>query len=148
MLGWHDSSCVVYKFKFYLVMEDFVTFEIAKKLKEKGFKDNCIGYYDYEGEFHYNYESAISNKEIYFCHNKYDNIWHRDLVDAPTISQVLKWLREEKDIMVFPLYSKNTSKWYCSIINADSLDSHNLSFDDSYEEAALAGIEYVIDNLP
>jgi hypothetical protein len=24
---------------------DFVTFEIAKKLKEKGFKEKCIAYY-------------------------------------------------------------------------------------------------------
>ncbi len=45
---------------------EFVDFDLAKKLKEKGFKNNCIGYYDYAGEFHYNYESAISNKETFF----------------------------------------------------------------------------------
>ena len=28
-------------------MEDFVNFEVAKKLKEKGFREECFGYYSY-----------------------------------------------------------------------------------------------------
>ena len=48
--------------------------------------------------------------------------------------------------MVFPAYSKNTSRWYCSIINPDSLESYNLPIADSYELAAIGGIEYVLDN--
>ena len=147
-------------------MEDFVTFNLAKKLREKGFKDNCIGYYDYEGEFHYNYESAISNKEIYFCHNKFDNIWHRDLVDAPTISQVLKWLRKEKKIFIainigycyesyekpFPTNPKMEPilKGYCygvwDLGNLNDKNGHSEYFE-SPELAAIAGIEYVLDNL-
>ena len=100
--------------------EDFVSFGLAKKLKEKGFEWDCYTTFDGVGY------------TTHFC---------------PIISQVLKWLREENDIMVFPVYSKNTSKWYCSIINADSLESYNLPFDDSYESAALAGIEHVLDNF-
>lgn len=135
-------------------MEDFVTFEIAKKLKEKGFQEKCIGYYDYSEEFHYNYESAISNKEIYFCHNKYDNIWHRDLIDAPTITQVLKWLREEKKMHI--IVEISDSGWYYTIYPSIRWENGKLKSDtyimsfknkESYEQAALAGIEYVIDNL-
>lgn len=33
---------------------DFVTFEIAKKLKEKGFREECIAYYHTDGELLYN----------------------------------------------------------------------------------------------
>lgn len=126
--------------------EDFVPFELAKKLKEKGFKNNCIGYYDYAGEFHYNYESDIANKEIYFCHNRYDNIWHRDLVDAPTISQVLKWLREEKKIHVsISVFDNN---WGYDIIDiTTSFPEDFKPYHKTYEEAALAGIEHVLDNL-
>ena len=132
-------------------MEDFVPYELAVKLKKKGFEDNCIGYYDYAGEFHYNYESAISNKEIYFCHSKYDNIWHRDLVDAPTISQVLKWLREEKKIFIdirtsIDLNGKEHFSYYI-IHNKVSIREGYTDFDWKFEQAALAGIEYVIDNL-
>lgn len=132
--------------------EDFVSFDLAKKLKEKGFKNNCIGYYDYAGEFHYGYASNISNREIYFCHNKYDNIWHRDLVDAPTISQVLKWLREEKNMhVVCPFYKDEGFYYYVQRLgNAARIVSSFGDSDDcfnTYGLAALAGIEYVLDNL-
>lgn len=130
--------------------EDFVSFNLAKKLKEKGFKNNCIGYYDYAEEFHYNYESDIANKEIYFCHNRYDNIWHRDLVDAPTISQVLKWLREEKKIHIGFGYSPR-KKWRHVVMYMDDrfYNKPTLTVDGfiNIEQAANAGIEYVLDNL-
>ena len=129
--------------------EEFLPFELAKKLKEKGLKNNCIGYYDYAGEFHYNYESDIANKEICFCHNKYDNIWHEDLVDAPTISQVLKWLREEEKRFVVIHPTGHDVHYYYTVHNlARSFDTfeYTQSFA-TYEEAALAGIEYCLDNL-
>lgn len=129
--------------------DDFVSFDLAKKLKEKGFKNNCIGYYDYAGEFHYDYESNISNREIYFCHNKYDNIWHRDLVDAPTISQVLKWLREEKKIYLELVIVVDT-EYMCDIYKIDARPIECLGSTEyytTYEDAALAGIKYVLDYL-
>jgi hypothetical protein len=49
--------------------------------------------------------------------------------------------------MIFPVYSKNTSRWYCEIVNADSLESEKLPLSDSYKDAAIAGIEYIINNL-
>ena len=119
-------------------MEDFVSFEMTKTLKEKGFileKTEIYGKFDNDGLFH---------SQLYF---NYFETMDCDEIIAPTISQVLKWLREEKEFMVFPVYSTNTSRWYCSIVNADSLDTYKLSLSDSYEEAALAGIEYVLDNL-
>lgn len=131
-----------------IMNEDFVTFDLAKKLKEKGFKNNCIGYYDYVGEFHYSYKSAISNREIYFFHNKYDNIWNRDLVDAPTIPQVLKWLRDEKKIHIQIIVYENG--WYFEVWQYDESPA-KFKFQgedcDSYEQAALAGITWALDNL-
>ena len=122
-------------------MEDFVSFEIAKKLKEKGYPQHIAEdayIIDNYGEEKYNIGDRLPIQ--------YVPDYMAD-VAAPTISQVLKWLREEKEFMVFPVYSTNTSRWYCSIVNADSLDTYKLSLSDSYEEAALAGIEYVLDNL-
>lgn len=98
---------------------DFVSFELSKKLKEKGFP----------------------------------------LVDyIPTISKVLKWLREEKHLhieLVAAAYGYNFivsqtpenggTDYYSSAVGYDGPNDGGAW--DSYESAALAGIEYVIDNL-
>lgn len=132
-------------------MEDFVNFSIAKKLKENGFREPCLGWYYPFEVCGFDYKTSIVfNNSAYRGSNYKDMlVSHKDekYIDAPTISQVLKWLRKEKEIMVFPAYSTNTSKWYCVVVNADSLEQYNLSLSDSYEQAAISGIEYVLDNL-
>lgn len=134
-------------------MEDFVTFEIAKKLKEKGFSKLCFATYDKDGMLGYNYCQpntirAISFEECMSIHGSDDNC-----IDAPTISQVLKWLRDEKDIFIeitvdvndkfnyyFGIYKKGNDTWEY-IGQNDTYDYFEM-----YEEATLAGIEYVLDN--
>ena len=130
-------------------MENFVTFEIAKKLKEKGFKEECLCHYVGE-DLYYNIESLITNNQLWFSHNKFDNIWHRDNHDAPTISQVLKWLREKKKLHISTGFS-NVTKWryiiihlYENYIKEPNIWEKNF---DSYEAAVIAGIEYCLDNL-
>jgi hypothetical protein len=94
-------------------MEDFVTFKISKKLKEKGFP----------------------------------------LVDyIPTISQVLKWLREEKevDLVIEPIfcYDKNIHREYGVRVFVPSLNKPvQCGYFDKWEKASIAGIEYVLDNI-
>lgn len=138
-------------------MEDFVDFNLAKKLKEKGFQEECLCHY-VDVDLVYNIESPIANNQLWFCHNKYDNIWHRDNYDAPTISQVLKWLREEHNLYVSPQFLTFGAKeiynlWNFSIIDLKNnalLFPKSESYSDyykDYEQAALAGIEYVLDNL-
>lgn len=134
-------------------MEDFVDFYLAKKLKEKGFQEECLCHY-VDVDLVYNIESPIANNQLWFCHNKYDNIWHRDNYDAPTISQVLNWLRKEKKIHI--IVEISDSGWYYTIYPSIrwengilKSDKYIMSFNhkDSSEAAALAGIEYVLDNL-
>lgn len=134
-------------------MKDYISYELAVKLKEKGFKEECLCHYIGE-DLYYNIESPIANKQLWFSHNKYDNIWHRENYDAPTISQVLKWLMKEKAIHIeVTLWDKG---WYCKVWayeyyeedNEYSVKQEYQSKDfSSYEDAALAGIEYVLNNL-
>lgn len=138
-------------------MEDFVTFEIAKKLKEKGFREECFAYYTSEYTLYNNLvvlcddkylevaeidytESLTSNNSV--RENKYNNI-----CDAPTISQVLKWLREEKKIHICVDFDGDMN-WYYQIAIYGSTDiaADGYGYND-YELSALAGIEYVLDNL-
>lgn len=120
---------------------DFVTSKIAKKLKEKGYPHD---YNDFGYRLIYSDECTIK-----FISNigAYEQGYYGENIPCPTISEVLKWLRLDKEIMVFPVYSRNISKWYCSIVNADSLATYHFSLSDSYEQSALIGIKFALDNL-
>lgn len=146
-------------------MEDFVSFEIAKKLEEKGFKEKCLTYYDVNDNVELLYNTQYTDymlpcqyTDLLQCHNTGEAEIQPDdsdfCVDAPTISQVLKWLRKEKKIHINIGIYPNGWKFYCC-----SCEKHNngkfgdydicepLGLYNSYEAAAIAGIEYVINNL-
>lgn len=141
--------------------DDFVTYELAVKLKEKGFREKCLLHYGSTGDFYSNSIDTYDrpNQELDYsdflkCFNEGNSI---GLIDAPTISQVLKWLREEKKIHIcIDIYDDG---WFFDIASFYKEDtgvyeiklpykSNKVTPDyDSYEQAALTGIEYVLDNL-
>lgn len=134
--------------------EDFVPFELAKKLKEKGYPqrpDNmsCMPYYEYDEVSNY---ASLCN----------ETVWYRvdetrgNIFAALAIHKVLKWLREEKKIhvLIAPMlnYSSATYHWGCEIYDISRMPEtvfykESLFNISSHNEAVLAGIEYVIDNL-
>jgi hypothetical protein len=70
------------------------------------------------------------------------------VITAPTISQVLKWLRDEKKIAINIEFIPYV--WQYKIFDMSfksRFEPCGLTLFSDYEEAALAGIEYVIDNL-
>ena len=122
--------------------EDFVPFEIAKKLKEKGYPQQCgDNAYILEDEYE---EFEVGSLEFIPLIPE-----HVPTVVAPTISQALKWLREEKKIHIHSRYSFANSKWWWNI---SMLEKHNLEYSDaeyqSHEAAVLAGIECALGELP
>ena len=119
-------------------MEDFVPFALAKKLKEKGYPNITSHQYNEQGQI---CVSIVGEEYPYPC---------------PEIHQVLKWLREENGFhiefvgkasgylfIVSDIPSKGGTDRYCS----DYSGPNDGGTWDSYEEAALAGIGYVLDNL-
>lgn len=63
-----------------MIEEDYVSFETAKLLKEKGFSsDDCHTAYDEDGGFFWYGDYSKDRKGI---------------IDAPTIQMAMKWLRE------------------------------------------------------
>lgn len=143
----------------------FVPLEIAKKLEEKGFKEKCLTYYDVKDNVGLLYNTQYTNDlspcqytDLLQSHNTDASAYQSDdseyCVDAPTISQVLKWLRELFEIDILP---KITISW-CGNLNRIRLYSCNIyspklnkpietEYFDSYEKAALVGIEWVLDNI-
>lgn len=126
-----------------LKVEDFVTFEIAKKLKEKGFPQHITD----EAYIVDNYgedECDIGDRMPIQLIPDY-----MDDVAAPTISQVLKWLREEKRIHIVIVVC--SIGWFYDVYhieqNKSLLEESEDDIAQSYELAAIAGIEYCLDNL-
>lgn len=142
---------------------DFVPFEIAKQLKEKGFREPCFGWYHPSGVCIYGYLTLLIANQSDCRGCDYDDLLesHNDdkHIDTPTISQVLQWLREEKKIWIcvnpgpkgFNISIYNDVEQYYNNICDDWLFDYTLRKElycyKTYEEAALAGIEYVLDNL-
>lgn len=132
-------------------MEDLVILEMAKKLKEKGFREECLCHYIGE-DLVYNIESPIANNQFWFSHNKYDNIWHRDNIDAPTIPQVLKWLRDKFFLHISqkPYPCEDGLMWMYEIRKINKYIVFVIVNKTGFvteEEASVAGIKYSLDNL-
>ena len=140
-------------------MEDFVPFDLAKKLKEKGLTCKYpFAMYNESGSYcplttSSDYVTCESGYK-YRCYYDYNDFDENDFI-APTISQVLMWLRDEKFILIglSPMqeYDGNEMiEWCSTIYKADKQGGMSWIeefYYESYEQAALAGIEYVLDNL-
>jgi hypothetical protein len=116
-------------------MKDFISYELAKKLENKGFDcDNNYGYND-KGDI------CVPVYNI-------DEDQLMTMTPCPEIHEVLKWLREEKHTYIYMDVCKEG--WLFEVkclrtfymINTDFFDKY-----ESYEKAAIAGIEYVVNNL-
>lgn len=132
-------------------MEDFVTYEIAKKLKEKGFPQHvCDDAYITENEY---------DDDKYLVGERWGIQFIPDYcieVSAPHISQVLKWLREEKSLHIEVVSAAYGYKYIISDTpNKGGTDrvyskyrgSNDGGAWDDYNECVFDAIEYVIDNL-
>lgn len=129
-----------------MVTEDYVSFETARLLKEKGFNEKVICYYDDGG-------SLNLNKFVEFqcCNEGYGS----SVFAAPTQSMVMKWLREVHNICI-TIYPDKTKGYEAVLYDTKDnveiiLQSFGIFgahiFEDSYEEACEAAIKYCLDNL-
>lgn len=121
---------------------DFVDFNLARKLKEKGFPQHWSDqHYILENEYE---DDVFEVGSKYPVEIIYDYI---STIAAPTISQVLKWLREEKKIYV--LIEVEYEDWfeYKIVQTIKGIRGSSTRVYETFEEAVLAGIEYVLDNL-
>lgn len=119
--------------------EDYVSFETAKLLKEKGFMEGAIVKFFASG-----YDSKGNILDIR----------DTELKDypRPTIQMVMKWLREEKGIAVVPiLRSISDNKkflWDIEIAVAKTNEIYRQGWIyESYERACEVAIQYSLKNL-
>lgn len=125
-------------------MEDYVSFELAAKLKEKGYP-----------QYHSAFRSYFIGDDIPRIAEIGDVIYRtkiegeEHLIACPSISQVLKWLRGKQLMVEIPINLLDEGTWSFSfrIQTSEFYESSTRHDYVSWEDAALACIEYILDNL-
>ena len=129
-----------------MITEDYVSFETAKLLKEKGFDDEYTNaFYDKTGNLYFiDLLSDLSKHP----NNDTD-------IAASTLYVAMKWLREQNRIISI-VHGYITNKYRIIITQSNELDITNLGntlycsndYDYfSYEEACEEAIKYCLENL-
>ena len=123
------------------IMEDYVSFEIAKLLKEKRFDGDTSCYYTPDNEKRWVYQH-------------YQDFDKKDRIECPTLQMAMKWLREVHHIFIQIDYVHSYAGTF-----EYSYEIHNMSkgrsittstFNDNYEtyeKAIEAAIKYCLTNL-
>ena len=132
-----------------MITEDYVSFETAKLLKEKGFDWRESPFYSEQdrNEWRQNAWYSIPNP-------RYDENVPFDsptlYVTAPHISiqMAMKWLREVHNLYIEIKISKNTFLWgfRVSLSNGNTSCLHTNVFS-NYEQASEAAIRYCLEIL-
>lgn len=142
-----------------MITEDYVSFEIAKLLKEKGFDEYCfcINYPLPQGGHRNIIMPNLLNNSVIPFTNEYKFCGYKeDFITIPTIQIVMKWLREVHNIHIvikniirtygdteyyYELYGTK-NRYLCVVCDIYKEESW-----DSSEEAAEAAIKYCLEHL-
>ena len=135
-----------------MIKEAYVSFEVAKLLKEKGFTEECEYFYDWYKE----------SESYHICSNggTCNNEKYPDEYSMPTHQMAMAWLREEKNIFISICngnhckFDKNipseTVYYFFTITNSYGVyKEEEQCFDEfkTYEEAIEAALKYCLKNL-
>jgi hypothetical protein len=123
---------------------EFVSYEIALKLKELGFDEPCLTYY-YELTSNLRTHLAIDIRNAW----TYSGNKKLGFTLAPLYQQVFRWFRNKYGIdfsinTIYSRYNENTSKKYSGVIDNKTVFI-NVGFYETYEEAELAGLQKMIE---
>ena len=115
--------------------KEFIPYEQALELKELGFDEECLAYYDEKLYFPY-------NDDIYgkFCTQPRDGA----ACIAPLYQQAFRWFREKQGLYGFTysstIINREEEKLYTNNID----EREGISYD-TYEEAELACLKKLIE---
>ena len=138
-----------------LTEKDYCDYETCVALKELGYNRGAYAYYfpNHKEDLIFNTHQmrGCSINEMLKGYNTYPkDIMGHELIDAPTMWEAQKWLREEKNIGVFVSGFKNGyTFWVNNLLNGDTLyqgffDNQTGEKYKSYEEALAEGIKEAV----
>ena len=123
-----------------MITEDYISFEVAKLLREKGFDESCYQKYDDEGYLSFNHVGYINAEKPTEDFSAL----------APTHQMVMKWLRKKHIIIVISPEILNIethcSDWGGEIWWEDNDEEMPETYL-TYEDACGAVLKHVLENL-
>lgn len=135
-----------------MIAEDYVSYEVAKLLKEKGFPfiEHLFMYVDKSGRFMTDHQACLTLSVEEYCK-------HFDELFTPTITHqmAMKWLREVyKVLIVIDAYHADHWEGYIDAFEI-SIYSHastiivpnEIAYHTNYEEAVDATLKYCLTEL-
>lgn len=126
-----------------IISEDYVSFETATLLKEKGFNELCECAYSAGGQYLLSCYKGIADRRI-----KNDEALDFSYSStAPTLQMAMKWLREVHNWNVV-IHKSHTIYGYDA--NIESLVANHIvevGYEKTYEKACEAAIKYCLENL-
>ena len=123
-----------------MITEDYVSFEIAKLLKEKGFDEPCGSAYTPEGQYRLSCYLGPVHRKI----RNSEASEYSYGPTAPTLQMVMKWLREVHKI---DMWVEGYNRRYKGYIHSEQRGDEALFYEDSYEKACEVTIKYCLENL-
>ena len=123
--------------------ENFVTYEQALRLKELGFDEKVLYYYDEYKRFRSSSTVSFGICSVYDLYSIFKK--SEPEVAASTLAQAQKWLRE-KGYFVLPSLYMIGKIWECNILDSDR-NIHRVTLSSSYESALSAGITKCLELL-
>ena len=114
-----------------MITEDYVSVEIAKLLKEKGF--NCRVTRSY-----------FENDDCYAPCDP-SEVQRKDVIRIPTLQMAMKWLREIHNITISISFDENNR--ICHVVRKDGNQIYSIDTPKSYEEVCKEDIKYCLKNL-
>ena len=137
-----------------MITEDYVSFETARLLKEKGFGGECLSMYVTPKP-----HSGMGNpNEAKLVPHGRDSHYYEGYIyqcEAPTHQMAMKWLREKYNnyISIQPDFPSDEDYKMCWCWSANILHENCINmkgyqcYIETYEEATEAALKYVLENL-
>ena len=134
-----------------MITEDYVSFETAKLLREKGFKEPTLAYaYGQDMVAYYSQPKVTDDYNV-----------EAGRYPLPTLQMAMKWLREDKKILISIFCHIGKGYWFCiqhfiespyKFATSESIHRKEeilgkIQYYDTYEGACEAAIKYCLENL-
>lgn len=129
-----------------VITEDYVSFETAKLLEEKGFDELTIGTYNKDGKLVF----------LFLTPNNWNSKFGTPIC-APTLQMTMKWLRVVHKIHIIaePCFGEENesnlsfNKWFWTILKEEGEYKPIRKIDEfsTYEQACETAIKYCLENL-